>query len=239
MTFNAVKAQQAEQDFINSPTIKNRNKLIMCHTRLVQKIVYKYTSFLAEEDKNDLFQEGIIGLIVAAEKFDPSKNVKFSTYAVWWIRSKIQSRVTNERAIYYNTIKKIAFDSNPSKKLPGDEERRLLAIRDPLSLTESPKHLWSNDSVEVTWQEIIPDPNADTEDEYIKQKQIELLYTIAEPFLSKSKYRKPIFEKRLTSDDPKTLKELGKELNLSREGVRLHEKALLYDLQEAFKEHRI
>jgi len=235
MGFNQAKAKLAEEEFIKDPCNRTRNEMIMHHTGIVHMIVRKYYKFLSDDHYDDLFQEGMIGLMTASKKFDPGKKVKFATYAGWWVRSAIQSFIIDERATYFNTIKKLAFDKNPGKKLPNEDERRSLALRHPVPLTDPVKNRPSKEHY-VTWQDIIADPEVDLEKSLINVDEIELLYTIAKPFLKNGRHKK-IFTERLVADNPKTLRELGKDLNLSREGVRLHEKALLAKIFQAYREY--
>ena len=64
--------------------------LVEANDKLVKKIVSKYAKLATVSyDESDMYQEGMKGLIKAAEKFDASKDCQFSTYAVWWIRQHI------------------------------------------------------------------------------------------------------------------------------------------------------
>ena len=73
---------------------KNKNdenalhELIQAHMRLVVSYAVKYKNYGLS--LNDLIQEGNIGLMKAAQKFEPDKGFRFSTYASWWIRASIQ-----------------------------------------------------------------------------------------------------------------------------------------------------
>ena len=72
-----------------------RKKLIESNLRLVVKIARSYMN--KEASFLDLIQEGNIGLIYAAERFDPKKKVRFSTYATWWIRQNILRYLGNKQ----------------------------------------------------------------------------------------------------------------------------------------------
>jgi RNA polymerase primary sigma factor len=72
-----------------------RKKLINANLRLVVKIAKAYTA--SDISLLDLIQEGNMGLMVAAEKYSYAKNVRFSTYAGWWIRQHIGRFLTNKR----------------------------------------------------------------------------------------------------------------------------------------------
>jgi RNA polymerase primary sigma factor len=71
------------------------NKMINCNLRLVVNIAKKYIT--PEWNLADLIQEGNIGLIKAVKKFNYRKNVRFSTYACWWIKQSITRSMSNKR----------------------------------------------------------------------------------------------------------------------------------------------
>lgn len=70
--------------------IQAQQKLVRANLRFVIKIAAKYSSYM---DIEDLVNEGNLGLMYAAGKFNPANGAKFSTYAVWWIREYIQKAI--------------------------------------------------------------------------------------------------------------------------------------------------
>ncbi|MDR0998557.1 MAG: RNA polymerase sigma factor RpoD/SigA [Treponema sp.] len=74
-----------------------RQRLIEANLRLVVKIASPYASY--GTPFLDLIQEGNLGLIRAVEKYDPSKNIRFSSYASWWIRQAICRFISNKQRV--------------------------------------------------------------------------------------------------------------------------------------------
>lgn len=70
--------------------IKARDQLIYSHSRLVGSMARKYLKSYSQSTLEDLVQEGHIGLVHAANKFDPELGIRFSTYATHWIRASLQ-----------------------------------------------------------------------------------------------------------------------------------------------------
>ena len=90
--------------------IKALSKLIYSYQRLVISIAFKLKGY--NYSVEELIQEGNIGIMTAAKKFDTKKNVRFSTYASWWIKSYIYSYIFNNCSIVKmpSGYKKIFFN---------------------------------------------------------------------------------------------------------------------------------
>ena len=93
--------QLGNADDATEEEIKNKDRAIAFfvehNQRLVHSLVKKYVSIGNDPILyDDLFQEGVIGLIIAANKFDPARNIKFSTYATWWIRQAITRAIADQ-----------------------------------------------------------------------------------------------------------------------------------------------
>ena len=76
------------KNWLNNRDEKSLHKLTQSHMRLVISYAFKYKSYGLSV--SDLIQEGCIGLMKAAERFNLDQDVRFSTYAGWWIRAAIQ-----------------------------------------------------------------------------------------------------------------------------------------------------
>jgi RNA polymerase primary sigma factor len=84
---------------------ESRQRMIECNLRLVVSIAKRYTNMGLE--LADLIQEGNIGLMQAVERFDPRRNLKFSTYATWWIRQAVTRALSQKSRTVKVPINKI------------------------------------------------------------------------------------------------------------------------------------
>jgi len=72
-----------------------KQKFVLCNLKLVRQIALGYRKTYSNVEIEDLFQMGVIGLIRATEKWDPSREFMFSTYATWWIRQSLTRNATD------------------------------------------------------------------------------------------------------------------------------------------------
>jgi RNA polymerase sigma-32 factor len=84
------------------------HRLILAYGRLVFSMARRFRRFRLPPE--DLIQEGIVGLLHAAERFEPERNLRFSTYAMWWIRCAMQDYVLRNWSI-------VRVSSTPTQKL--------------------------------------------------------------------------------------------------------------------------
>lgn len=225
--YDRATADAAELAFIKNPSVKNRNELIVHHGGLVNKSVNYYLKFLNQSFQDDLFQEGMIGLISAANKFEPEKKVKFATYGAFWITASLGKFVCNTRGVDL-LMPKVYF------RLRAQDEQAI-SIRKQYPNYSKPFLSWhmpiSGDN-DYTLEEVTSSSDPNIEEVLISADQIAKAVSAAAPVLAKHPVRSLIFYDRLFTDSPQTLKEIGDKVNLSREGVRLHEKHILKYLKQ-------
>jgi RNA polymerase primary sigma factor len=149
----------------------------------------------------DLIHEGNLGLIEAARRFDPSRNVKFITYAVWWVRQSIM-HVIAEQSRAFSFPPKLF----PVIHLTGED----LSLNQPVRAGEGSRELG-----DTLTQDDVPA----IDDEIIHQESIDEL---ADALLELDRKEREIVQLRygLGDDEPRTLQEIGNRLHLSRERVR-------------------
>ena len=230
--------------------------LVTANLRLVVKIALEFQRIWMQ-NLLDLIQEGNIGLMQAARKFDPYKNVKFSYYASFWIKAYILKFIMdNWRLVKIGTTqgqRKLFFKLKKEKQNLIDEgydpKPKLLSER----LGVSEREIVDMDQRLDGWDVSLDAPlkeDSDTErvdflsdetesaEDQIAKKEIEtLLHQKLDEFRQKMTEREcEIFDLRIFSDNPVTLQEIGDRYGISRERVRQIEKNIIKKIREYFKQ---
>ena len=230
--------------------------MVTSNLRLVVKIALEFQRVWMQ-NLLDLIQEGNIGLMQAVKKFDPYKNVKFSYYASFWIKAYILKFIMdNWRLVKIGTTqgqRKLFFKLRKEKQKLIEEgfdpKPKLLSERLGVSEREITDMDQRLDGWDVSLDAPVKD-DSDTEkieflkttvesaEDQVAKKEIEtLIHNKIEEFKKQMTQRElEIFEKRIFSDDPVTLQEIGDSYGISRERVRQVEKNILKRLKEFFKQ---
>ncbi|HEY0839452.1 MAG TPA: RNA polymerase sigma factor RpoH [Vulgatibacter sp.] len=221
---------------------KAASRLVTANLRFVVKVSYEYRSYGIK--MADLIQEGNIGLMKAVQKFDPDKGIRLISYAVWWIRAYIQNYILKswslvklgttqaQRKLFFS----LARTKREIEKLQGTEDSqdarkiaKKLRVK-PTEVMEMTQRMEGRDlSLDApmgedggnTHVDFVADGAAGQDVELADAEEREIVTSRVEQALMRLDPRERfIIEKRVMSDKPMTLKELGEHFGFSRERAR-------------------
>lgn len=239
------------------------HRLITAYMRLAISIASKFKRYGAP--MNDLIQEAGVGLMTAANKFDPDRGVRFSTYAMWWIKASIQEYVMRnwsmvrtgstgpQKALFFNMRRVHARLERESiaagETLDRHQLRQMISteIGVPLRdvemmegrLSGSDFSLNATQSVEDEgreWIDALEDDSAQAAETVEHQHDTEQLRAWLLAAMNELNERERfIVRERKLRDQARTLESLGQELSLSKERVRQLEVAAFGKMRKSLE----
>ncbi len=228
-----------------------REKLIYSHLRFVVSIAQKYQGYGVP--LGDLINEGNMGLLRALERFDPNRNVRFLSYAIWWIRQAImkalneQSRLIRISPDSLSKLKKVKETETELMHRSGEtptieevarelgvtkeevKEAQELAIKeisiDQPAYPDSDKQTLAD----ILDQGALPSPEESYEERERRERILEALKIL------RPRDRKVLeLYFGLIDGQPRTLEEIGRQMGVSRERIRQLKDRALRQIREKF-----
>jgi RNA polymerase sigma-32 factor len=239
------------------------HRLITAYMRLAISMASKFRRYGAP--MNDLIQEASLGLMKAADKFDPDRGVRFSTYAVWWIKASIQDYVmrnwsmvrtgstSSQKSLFFNMRRVQARLEREAmargETLDGYQLREMIAIEVGVPLHDvemmegrlsgsdySLNATQSSDEDGREWIDALEDDSTQAAESVAESHDAARLRDwLIHAMQTLNERERFIVRERKLREDPRTLESLGAELSLSKERVRQLEAAAFAKMRKSLE----
>lgn len=232
------------------------HELTTAYMRLVISMASKFRHYGLP--LSDLVSEGNVGLMQAAARFEPAREVRFSTYAAWWIRSSIQDFVLRnwsivrtgttaaQKSLFFNLRRlRAKIDDTGDGVMTAENrkwvsehlgvpERDVASMASRLSASDRSLNAPLAAEGDAQWQDLLPDESAQPDEIVMESRDSERRKEwIAEALKTLNQRETLIIMERRLTDDSVTLEVLGKRLGISKERVRQIEHQALGKLRKA------
>ena len=231
------------------------HQLVTSHLRLVAKIAMGFRGYGLPV--NELISEGNVGMMKAVKRFDPERGFRLATYAMWWIRASIQEYILHswslvkmgttaaQKKLFFN-LRKIkgelkaidAGDLTPEQTRQiaerlGVSETEVTNMNRRLSGPDQSLNAPLREDGEGEWQDWLEESSVDQETQLGEAQETAQRRRLLNDAMSglKDRERHILVERRL-SEEPKTLEELSRHYDISRERVRQIEVRAFEKLQK-------
>jgi RNA polymerase sigma-32 factor len=250
----------------NNGDEKALHRLVNAYLRLAVSMASKYRRYGA--DMTDLVQEAGIGLMKAAEKFDPERGVRFSTYAVWWIKASIQDYVmrnwslvrtgstSSQKALFFNLKRVKARISREQEEQTNNVDKARLSeliavelgvpIRDVemmearLSGSDYSLNAQQANDDGREWIDLLEDDSVQSSQKVEQERDLTVLRkSLANALETLNERERKIILDRKLRDEPRTLESLGGELGLSKERIRQLESQALVKMRKILENRSV
>jgi RNA polymerase sigma-32 factor len=241
------------------------HRLINAYMRLAVSMASKFRRYGG--NTQDLIQEAGVGLMKAADKFDPDRGVRFSTYAQWWIKAAIQDYVmrnwsmvrtgstSSQKSLFFNlkrvqaTLEREAIAQGVTLDSQQLTEMIATDLGVPLRDVEMMQGRMSGSDFSLNaqqsaedegreWQDTLAD-DAPQASEIVERNHDlgQLRNWLNEAMSGLNERERYVLSQRLLIDDPRTLGSIGEELGLSKERIRQVEAAALGKLKKLLEKN--
>ncbi len=227
-------------------------RLILANLYAVAAIAREYRHFGLPEE--DLIQEGVLGLMHAVKRFDPSRGFRLMTYASWWIRAAIHDYILRSWSIVKvgtNKLQRRIFAGLQKAKhaIAAIEGRNLEEVAEHYGISAAEYHgianlfLQRDVSLDAENEDgtamirVLPAPGPTPEEEAAEREERKVRSAqLAQAMQRLTDRERTIIERRHLADEPATLKELAQDFGVSIERVRQLEARALRKLRAAMRQ---
>ncbi|MBN1442288.1 MAG: sigma-70 family RNA polymerase sigma factor [Planctomycetes bacterium] len=203
---------------------RERDRLVMPNLRLVLREVFRFPAKGMYE--SDLFQEGFLGLSKAVFRFDPERNLRFSTYATHWIRQSIRKALIDKSSLIRLPQALHEKRYRRHRKLTDEQLERIHKLRSNMVMFSSMSAEEDDSTYEVTDPRAVGvSPSLQTED---------IPRAVHKALARLSDAERDVVSRRfgLDGNHRQTLEEIGAQMHLSRERIRQIERSALEQMRE-------
>jgi RNA polymerase sigma-32 factor len=238
------------------------HELVMAYMRLVISTAARFRNYGLP--MGDLVQEGATGLMQAAARFEPEREVRFSTYAAWWIRSAMQDYILRnwsvvrtgttaaQKALFFN-LRRLRAKIGDGSGGPLDEAGRAFiaselsvhideveAMEMRLAGGDQSLNATVSPTGEDEWQDFLADERPTPEETvmFARDSRTRSIW-LAQALAELTDREQTIIKERRLRDDARTLEELGRDLGISKERVRQIEHRALEKLKISLLERSV
>jgi RNA polymerase sigma-32 factor len=236
------------------------HELVRAYTRLVVATASRFRNYGLP--MGDLVQEGNVGLMQAASRFEPDREVRFSTYAAWWIRSAMQDYILRnwsivrtgttaaQKSLFFNLRRlRSRIEDLSGRPLTHDGREEIArelnveiaeveAMEVRLGAIDQSLNAPVGESGEDDWQDFLSDSRPSPEDVVIGLRDCETRSRwLADALRELSPRERTIIAQRRLREEGATLEELGRALGVSKERVRQLEHRALLKLRASMERH--
>ncbi|NWG45752.1 MAG: RNA polymerase factor sigma-32 [Alphaproteobacteria bacterium] len=235
------------------------HELTEAYMRLVVSVAARFRNYGIP--MGDLVQEGNVGLMQAAARFEPEREVRFSTYATWWIRSAIQDHIlrnwsivrtgttASQKSLFFSLRRLRALIRDGAEPVMSPEARQTIATKlgvnaeevalmeSRLSAADRSLNARIGEEGDSEWQDLLADSRPLPDEELLDRKDAQVRRSWIRKALERLNERElMIIRERRLQDEGVTLETLGQRLGISKERVRQIEHQALTKLKAALVE---
>ena len=207
------------------------HKLVQANLRAVVKIASRYQR--SDVGLLELIQEGNLGLLQAVNRFDPERGVRLVTYASWWIRAYVQRYLQGRQ---HHVLEKLEDLPGHALQEGGKGSRRGRSRQVPVREVSLDRPI--TEGARSFLGTLIADDSPNQEAQYFDREAQSLrARLIRQGMVELDEQEQQVIQARYLKDRPRTLKEIGEELGLSRQRIHQIELKARKKLGEALSRH--